>query len=376
MRFKKYISLFLLIFLLGLIACEEDDDNPVQSNDPIQPPPASQLYFPSLSGDAWDTLSPADLSWDATALDSLYTYLEDKNTRAFIILKDGKMVVEKYFGDNILGTTPFGVNTIWYWASAGKALTATLVGIAQEEGFLNINDPSATYLDSGWTSLSNDKEQLITVKDQLRMTTGLDYVVPNLDCTLPSCLTYRADAGQQWFYHNAPYTLLEKVVENASGIDYNQYTNQRIEDKVGMSGLWIPSGYNNVYWSTARDMARFGLLTLNRGKWEKTEVLSDQTYFDEMVNTSQSLNPSYGYLWWLNGKSSIIFPVLPTSFPIPLADNAPDDLFAGLGKNGQFVEVIPSQNLVVVRMGEAPDSSLVPIAFHNEMWEKINGVIF
>ena len=51
------------------------------------------------------------------------------------------------------------------------------------------------------------------------------------------------------------------------------------------------------------------------------------------------------------------------------------DLFAGMGKNGQFLDIIPSKNLVVVRMGEAPDGSLVPITFHNEMWEKINLVI-
>jgi hypothetical protein len=58
-----------------------------------------------------------------------------------------------------------------------------------------------------------------------------------------------------------------------------------------------------------------------------------------------------------------------------LSENAPNDLFAGMGKNGQFVEIIPSKNFVVIRMGEAPDESLVPISFHNEMWEKIELVI-
>ena len=55
--------------------------------------------------------------------------------------------------------------------------------------------------------------------------------------------------------------------------------------------------------------------------------------------------------------------------------DAPDDLFAAAGKNGQFLDVIPSENIVVVRMGEAPDGSLVPIQFHNEMWEKISDLI-
>lgn len=363
---KYSILIFLILFVLG---CNKDDDNI------INPPAESTLYFPPLNSDEWENLTLNELDWNTSELDGLLSYLEDNNTRAFIILKYGKIVIEEYFGNNILGTAPFDRNTKWYWASAGKTLTATLVGIAQQEGLLNINNTTSTYLGNGWTNLTSDKEDMITVKNQLTMTTGLEYNVSDLDCTLPSCLTYRTDAGQQWFYHNAPYTLLEKVVENASGIDFNDYTNQKVESVIGMNGQWISQAYNNVYWSTARDMARFGLLILNQGKWNNTEVLSDAMYYEQMVNTSQSLNPSYGYLWWLNGKESIIFPSLANSFNIPLSDNAPADLFAGMGKNGQFVEVIPSNNLVVIRMGEAPDGSLVPITFHNELWEKINLVI-
>jgi CubicO group peptidase (beta-lactamase class C family) len=363
---KYSILIVLILFVLG---CNKDDDNI------INPPVESTLYFPPLNSDEWESKSPSELGWDISDLDGLLTYLEDNNTRAFIVLKDGKIVIEEYFGNNILGTAPFDRNTQWYWASAGKTLTATLVGIAQQEGLLNINNTTSTYLGNGWTNLTSDKEDMITVKNQLTMTTGLEYNVSDLGCTLPSCLTYRADAGQQWFYHNAPYTLLEKVVENASGIDFNDYTNQKVESVIGMNGQWISQAYNNVYWSTARDMARFGLFILNKGKWSNTDVLSDAEYYEQMVNTTQSLNLSYGYLWWLNGKESIIFPGLPNSFDVPLSDNAPIDLFAGMGKNGQFVEVIPSKNLVVIRMGETPDGSLVPITFHNEMWEKINLVI-
>lgn len=363
----KYVILMVLVFFA--LGCDKDDDS--ITNAPVE----STLYFPPLNSDEWENKSPSELDWNISELGGLLTYLENNNTRAFIVLKDGKIVIEEYFGNNILGTSPFDRNTQWYWASAGKTLTAILVGIAQQEGSLNINNTTSTYLGNGWTSLTSDKEDMITVKNQLTMTTGLEYNVSDLDCTLPSCLTYRTDAGQQWFYHNAPYTLLEKVVENATGIDYNDYTNQKLESVIGMNGQWISQGYNNVFWSTARDMARFGLLILNQGKWNNTEVLSDAEYYEQMVNTSQSLNPSYGYLWWLNGKESIIFPSLPNSFNISMSDNAPIDLFAGMGKNGQFVEVIPSKNLVVIRMGEAPDGSLVPITFHNEMWEKINLVI-
>ncbi len=359
----------ILALALFLFACDKKDDNI------HNPPEEATLYFPPLNSEDWESTSPNELGWNTSELDELLAYLENNNTRAFIVLKEGKVVIEEYFGNNIIGTAPFNKNTQWYWASAGKTLTATLVGIAQQEGFLNIENPTSDYLSNGWTSLMSEKEQLIKVKNQLTMTTGLEYNVSDPDCTLPSCLTYKSDAGQQWFYHNSPYTLLEKVVENATGMDYNEYTNQKVESIIGMNGQWISQGYNNIYWSTARDMARFGLFILNKGKWNNTVILSDQEYYNQMVNTSQSLNPSYGYLWWLNGKESIIFPGLPNSFNTSLSANAPNDLFAGMGKNGQFVEIVPSKNIVVIRMGEAPGGSLVPISFHDEMWEKISLVI-
>ncbi|WP_297335061.1 serine hydrolase [Algoriphagus sp.] len=363
----KY-SLFLVVTFI-LFSCEMFDQEIRSSSD------GQSLYFPPINSQEWERISPSELNWNQSQMDDLLEFLEGNHTRAFIILKDGKIVVEEYFGNTILGTAPFDQNSQWYWASAGKTLTATLVGIAQENGLIHLENPTANYLGSGWTSLAPEKEQLITVKNQLTMTTGLAYAIPDLNCTLPACLNYKSDAGQEWFYHNAPYTLLEKVIEQASGETLNEYTHLTLESKIGMNGQWIAQGFNTVYWSTARDMARFGLLILNKGQWNKTVVLSDQNYYQQMISSSQDLNPSYGYLWWLNGKESIVFPGNPKSFAMPLSDFAPIDLFAGMGKNGQFVEVVPSQNLVLIRMGEAPDDGLVPILFHNQMWEKLSRVM-
>lgn len=357
---------FALLSLILSVSCDNDE-----ANAEVQ----QELYFPPLTGNDWNNISTESLGWNIEAQAGLFNYLEANNTRAFIILKDGKIAIEKYWGDNILGTTNFNRNTNWYWASAGKTLTATLTGIAQEEGVLNINDKTSDYLGSGWTSLSAEKENLITIKNQLSMTTGLDYEVSDLNCTSASCLTFKADAGTQWYYHNAPYTLLSEVISQATQKDYNQYTYEKLQSKIGMDGQWIQNGFNNVYWSTPRAMARFGLLMLNRGVWADTTVLADLDYFNAMTTSSQDLNPSYGYLWWLNGKNSIIFPSVDFALNIELADNAPDDLVAGMGKNGQYVECIPSKNMVVVRMGEAPGNDLVPIQFHNDMWAKISAMI-
>jgi CubicO group peptidase (beta-lactamase class C family) len=346
-------------------------------NDAVVDPPVveEELYFPPTQSDTWDTKTMESLNWDATAANELYDFLSQNGTRGFILLSDGKIVIEKYWGKNIQTTGTFDQNTLWYWASAGKTLTAFLVGIAQDQGLLSINNPTSDYLGNGWSSLTAAKEDLILVRHQLTMTTGLDYSVANPDCSSPECLQYKADAGSQWYYHNAPYTLLESVVSHAANKSYNEFTKLNVGAKIGMNGNWISIGFNNVYWSTTRDAARFGLLLLNKGEWSGSPILSDKDYYHAMTTPSQSLNPSYGYCTWLNGQSSIILPGLPNSFKTSLSVNAPADLFAAMGKNGQYIDVVPNKKIVVVRMGEAPDNSLVPTIFHDAMWAKINAVI-
>jgi CubicO group peptidase (beta-lactamase class C family) len=92
--------------------------------------------------------------------------------------------------------------------------------------------------------------------------------------------------------------------------------------------------YNNVYYSTARSMARYGLLLLNKGVWNGNPVLNDSVYFKNMTNSSQNINQSYGYLTWLNGKDSYMLPQSQIVFGGSTIKDAPDDLFAALGKNG------------------------------------------
>lgn len=344
------------------------------SNDTEPTPTTNKLYFPPLTGTTWETTTPESLGWNTTALTDLYAHLDLNNTRAFIVLKDGKIVLERYAGLSIAGTTPFNSGSQWYWASAGKSLAATVAGVAIQDGLLDLNAPVSRYLGTGWTSAPLDKENLITVRNQLTMTTGLDYTQGNLDCTTPACLQYRRDAGTQWFYHNGSYTLIHNVTAQATGTDYNSYTSTAVSSKIGMTGQWRTIGDNEVYWSTPRDAARFGLLALAKGNWDGNVVLNE-SFFNDATSTSQTINPSYGYLWWLNGKGSVLFPTLTTPVPTDITPTAPDDMFSALGKNGQIIDVIPSENLVLIRMGDAPDNGAIPIVYHNEIWELLNAVL-
>ncbi len=325
----------------------------------------STYYFPAKTLNAnWDTISPSSLGWCTNYIDTVFNYLDTTHAKAFIVLKGGKIALEHYTGT-------FTKDSLWYWASAGKTLVSFMTGIAQEEGLLSINDTSSKYLGQGWTNCTSQQEDQITVRNQLTMTTGLDDNVPNDDCTYDTCLIYKAPSGSRWAYHNAPYLLLQNVIQNASGVPFSQFTNTKIKTPTGMIGFW----YDSTYYSGARDMARFGSLILNKGIWNQDTLMHDSIYFQQMTNTSQNINKSYGYLWWLNGKGSYMVPQSQLVFNTNLIPNAPADLIAALGKNDQKIYVIPSMDMVVVRMGDdAYSSSLALTQFDDILWGKLMNV--
>ena len=326
---------------------------------------SAQLYFPPVDSDDWETLDPEELGWCAERIDSLYQFLDSNNTNAFVLLVNGKIVLERYFDDHTMSSN-------WYWASAGKTLTSAVVGIAQQEGHLEIEEPTSYYLGEGWTDCEPEQEQQITIRHQLTMTSGLSDGVSDPYCTLDTCLQFAASAGTRWAYHNAPYTLLDNVVESATGQTLNNYAFSNLTNRIGMNGFFVPQGYNKVYYSTARSMARFGLLILGKGAWNGVPILNDSVYYHDMVTTSQELNKSYGYLWWLNGRESFMAPGSQIVWPGSLSPDAPEDMFAALGKNGQFINVVPSSNMVWIRMGNAPSTTLVPFFLNNDIWKFIN----
>ena len=346
-------SLLIAIFCLG---CSSESTQP----EPIL---TETLYFPPLTGEVWETKSMSDLGWKLSAVQPLLDYLNLKHSKSFIILVNGRIVMENYFNGHS-ATTP------WYWASAGKTLTSTLTGIAQQEGLININNKVSDYIGTSWTSETLAQENLITCKHLLTMTSGLD---DTTDDVTPSKLIYKADAGTRWAYHNV-YVKLQDVIANASGQTWPNYFNSKLRDKIGMSGSWIQDNNNNVYWSTTRSMARFGLLIYNKGKWENTTILNE-TYFNEATNTSQNINLGYGYLWWLNGKASYHLPQSQLQLNGSIIPSGPNDMFMALGKNDQKIYVIPSKKMVVIRMGDAADNVNLALSdFDEVLWQKISAL--
>lgn len=321
-------------------------------------------YFPPIENTLWETISVSELGYNQSAIPSLVTFLEQKNTKGFIVLENGKIALEYYFNNH-------NASSNWYWASAGKTLTAATVGIAQNEGFININNPVSNYLGLGWTATTPSQENAITCKHLLNMTSGLDDSLG--ENTSSENLQFIANSGTRWAYHNV-YVKLQDVITQSTSSNFNSYFITKLQSKIGMDGNWIQVVDNSVFTSTTRSMARFGLLALHNGRWKNEQVVPE-AYFIESKSTSQNLNKSYGYLWWLNGKDSFRLPQSQLEFSGFLIPNAPVEMVAALGKNDQKIYLIPSKNRVIIRMGNAADGENNALSnFDNELWEKLNTV--
>ncbi len=347
----------LLLLSLTFLGCNKAEPQP-NSNE--------SMYFPSNTDTDWETKSISGLGWNQNAVQPLKDYLIQKHTKSFMILVNGRIVMEEYFNGH-------NQNASWQWNSAGKTLVATTTGIAQQENLLNINNKVSQYLGTGWTSEPIAKENLITTRHLLTMTSGIN---DSSNFVITSNLTYMADAGTRWSYHNVFQKLMD-VVAAASNQNFESYFNSRLKNKIGMDGFWNNGLIFKLYNSNTRSMARFGLLALNKGKW-KNEQIINETFFNESVSTSQSINPSYGYLWWLNGKANYMVPGGQTIYQTALVPNAPADMYVAMGAEDQRIYVIPSKNMVVIRMGDASDPANPNFAlsgFDAAVWQKISAVI-
>ncbi len=320
----------------------------------------SAAYFPPSEG-VWETIPHDSLGWCPENTAALLEFAESTNTRALIILKDGRIALESYMNG-------FQQDSLWYWASAAKTVTATLAGIAQQEGYLDIQQPVSHYLGTDWTDCTPEEEAQRTVFHQLTMSSGFNPAPWFWDCTDPECFSCFTEPGTSWHYHNGVYRRLIEVIEAAASTTRNIYTTQKIKDKIGMQGFW----FDNLFISRARDMARFGLLACNDFVWNGDSILTDIAYADAMRNTALQANPAYGYLWWLNGKDHYLEPMVDQPQDGWIVPSAPADMYAGMGANDQRMYIAPSEGLVVIRMGDvAYEESMALSGFDDELWQRI-----
>jgi CubicO group peptidase (beta-lactamase class C family) len=338
-----------------------------------KPSAAAPLYFPPAGG-TWEKIAPAKVGWDEAKLKAALEYAGKTRASGVVVLHRGRILAEQYWSvdeDAKAGTKAREYRALLRGrdadghviedvASVQKSVMAVLVGIAQHRGLLKLDDPVARHLGKGWSKASVEQEAAITVRHLLTMTSGLK-----------DDLTFEAAAGTRWRYNTVAYSRLVPVVAAVAKQPANEFTRAWLTARIGMAdSRWVgralagsDAAANSLGFATsARDLARFGLLILAHGRWNDESVIADRDYLHAALRPSQTLNPSYGYLWWLNGQMEVARGD-GQRVKGPLIPSAPNDLVAALGAIDRKVYVVPSLELVVTRLGNSAGP-----AFQNEFW--------
>ena len=327
--------------------------------------------MPNLHAGWLAVLLAASISASAeapNALQAVLTYAAEQNSTGLIIVRRGEVLAERYWPApdtaryrRMLAGTTSDDRTLEDVASVQKSVVSFLVGMAVQRGLLNIDAPVSSYVEPGWSRAGRDDEATILIRHLLTMTSGL---TPRL--------TTEARAGTRWRYNTKAYSMLVAVLEAVSGKDINSLTRSWLTGPLGMNESdWRPRTWlsgaadaNSLgFVTSARDLARFGDLMLREGRWPEQAPLADRDYLRAAIRPSQTLNPAYGYLWWLNG-----FPLSgPRGARAPsLVPAAPSDLYAAQGALGRKLYVVPSLELVAVRLGDRHDED-----FNQQFWLKL-----
>jgi CubicO group peptidase (beta-lactamase class C family) len=169
-----------------------------------------------------------------------------------------------------------------------------------------------------------------------------------------------AEPGDKWDYSDPGFAHLALAFAHISGRELADFMRERVFDPIGIENLWWATlglddgriGQHTIPFSgihiSARELARFGYLMLRGGTWKGTPIVPPW-WLEVATRQSQSANPAYGLTWWTNNQGA-------------LWEDVPHDAFAAMGYNTNLCCVIPSLDLVIVRIGEGPTQNTELIA--------------
>lgn len=294
---------------------------------------------------------------------------EKKNhlTHMILVVHKGELVAEGYGNDHEINTK----HTFW---SMGKSVISSLVGLQVDKGIMSLDQKN---LLPEWT----DDRRTITLTHMLQATNGLDWVedyggvsdATNMLFLKPDAAAVAAskplkyEPGTYFYYSSGTTNILSKILRNQLGEEkYQRLPYEEFFYKIGMhntimekdaSGTFVGSSFA---FATGRDFARFGLLMLNKGNWEGTQILSEEWVKFATTPTPAAPIGQYGAQWWLNAGNK-------ENSDDKLLPDLPNDAFYAGGFEGQWVLVIPSEDLVIVRLGYTPKKEFSINDFANEV---------
>ncbi|MEH6911382.1 MAG: serine hydrolase [Oceanicoccus sp.] len=288
---------------------------------------------------------------------------QPRNTKAVVVVHNGKIVAERY-AEGVTENTP-----LIGW-SMTKSVTSLLTGILVKDRLLDISQPAAV---AQWQQAVSDPRQAITLDQLLRMSSSLEFnetydVLSDVSEMLSNqpdaggfaaSKSLIAEPGEIWSYSSGTTNIVSSIIRQTLGGDlqaYYDFTRERLFNPLGIqsavlevdaNGTFVGSSYG---YASARDWARLGQFCLQNGSWQGQQLLPENWITYSTTPTPNNPGNDYGAQFWLNVDPTDT--LRQRSWPL-----LPTDAFFFSGYQGQVVAVVPSRDLVVVRLGFTPNGN-------------------
>jgi CubicO group peptidase (beta-lactamase class C family) len=328
--------------------------------------------IPTKLDDGWDCADLEDVGMDKVKILEVIKEITNgkyKDIHSLLIVKDGKLVLEEYFAAEGKIFGPF-VNRIFrervqMLASVTKSVNSTLIGIAHEKGFIKDFSSPAFELFPEYTEIIKDRKKQIQLKHLLTMSAGFfwnENLIPSSSNRNDAQAMHRStdliryclekpmvhQPGERFVYHSGLSVILGEILKRSTKIPL---------DKFAETYLFNPLGISAYKWSKTqgglietggglalcpRDMAKFGQLYLNGGKWDNKQIVSEKWVKESTHPHIKTTYAAYGYQWWIR------------NFKI---NDRQIDSFYAIGNAGQFIFVFPELDTVVVSTAQNYDKN-------------------
>lgn len=304
--------------------------------------PAPGVAEPVFPGATWETVEPAASGWSLPRLAAARRYAGDIGSTAVIIIQDGRVIAS--WGDAAKKVEIHSVRKSFMSALYGIAVARKQIVLDRTLADLAIDDKPPPLTAA---------EKRATVRDLLMARSGIyhqaAYETRTMEEERPARGSHRA--GTFWFYNNWDFNALGTILRDATGEDTFAAVERRIARPIGMQDFAASDGnyvrnevsehpaYTMRF--SARDLARFGWLYLNRGRWDGRTIVP-AAWVAESTRSYSDARPGvgYGYLWWVSLKGMQF-----------LTDTGPGS-FSARGAGGQYIIVAPARRIVVVHLND------------------------
>ena len=295
-------------------------------------------------GENWQEVNDVkQFGFDPNLLQKAKEYYKELDSASVMIIKDGHLISQ--WGD---------VTKKYLTHSIRKSFLSALYGKHLKNGTINI-DASMEELSIDDISKLSDTEKKATIRDALKSRTGIFHQAEAESTWMhnkkPKRGTFRP--GEFWVYNNWDFNVLGTIFEQQTQQSIFTALKIEIAQPIGMQDYAIedafPINQNRskhkayMFSMSARDMARFGLLMLNKGKWRNKQIVPSD-WVDESTryhsDASYYRQDGYGYMWWVSTNSN--------KFPHIYNADLPSGSYSAKGNRGQFIVVVPAYHLVVV----------------------------